>query len=353
MATKHRSVVYLKALMPLLSEEEQDWDTIEELFVHASTHINNSLAAFRGSLKQPDLPMTNLSDNKPITPKTAEAVFTCIYCLAVGPQSEGDKHQCDEGAMAAALKRRCVACGGFVKEGDEQTIDTHGELFHKDPLQCEPPLSDVITDEAKQLPDLTKKLPDYLCFYCGDGFHERGHFLNHLTITHGTEDPKIIAFHLSFLGESEPEGTPIVRTLLDDYYKEAVYTALNLGPELYLWRWLEGSFDWCSTKDMLVPFRDGERWYVMKEKFLPEMKYHCLFCACELACDDVDVTTEGDVICHSCEKPSCSTCQEPIENAVKGKKGKLLCEGCNEKKKQEKAASKAAKKSSSPEVTTH
>jgi hypothetical protein len=360
MATKHRSVVYLKALMPLLSEEEQDWDTIEELFVHASTHINNSLAAFRSSLKQPDLPLTTLSDNKPITPKAAEAVFACAYCFATGPVSEGDKHQCDEGAMALLLRdNRCEVCGGYVSGADLVPVLGGAEITvkHKDPALCELPAEGPITDEGLLLPDLTtpvhKKLPDYLCFYCGDGFHERGHFTNHLTTTHGTEEVTLISFQLSILGDVEPEGTPVIRTQMDDYTREQVYTALNLGPEKFLWRWSEGSFDWCSVPGWLVAFRDLGRWYVQTEKFIPGAKYACLLCACELGCDDVDVHPEGDVICHDCSKPSCSTCSEPILNAPKGKKGKLLCEGCNEKKKAEKAAAKLAKKTSAPEVTTH
>ena len=360
MADKHKSITHLKILILLMSEsaDDRDWDLIDEHLEHVKSYIGNDIAANRATLMQVDLPFGAGSVSVSFA-KPAETIFTCTYCQQTGPASEGDKHKCDASELAQLLRdNRCEVCGGYVSGADLVPVlgsDTI-TVKHKDPALCELPAEGPITDEALMLPDLSpKKLPAYLCFYCGDGFSEKGHFVNHLTTHHGTEEVKIISFWLSIAGVTEPEGTPTVRTQFDDYYKEAAYTALGLGPEKYLWRFAEGAFDLRIEKDMLVPLREGDRWYVMSEPFLVGAKYSCLICGCEFGCDDVEVSAEGDTLCHDCAKPSCAECAEPLTTKPLGKKGKLLCEGCNKKKKADKAAEKKAKKlqNQPEEVVTH
>jgi hypothetical protein len=65
---KHRSIVYLKVLIPLISEDDPDWGMIEEIFAHASAHLNNSLALWRETPKDLDLP-SHLTGKVSLPPK--------------------------------------------------------------------------------------------------------------------------------------------------------------------------------------------------------------------------------------------------------------------------------------------
>lgn len=341
--SKHRSVVYLKALMPLLGDDEPDWDTIEELFVHASVHINNSIAAFKGNLKQVVLPFTNLSDNKPATPKTAEAVFSCTFCGTFGPKSLGDGHTCDEGEMHLLLRdNRCEVCGGYVSGADLVPVvgaDWIG-VKHNDPALCELQADGPITDETKQLPALVKcnapncetpaemgkhylcdahTVHGFVCLNCGDTFLNRAMREAHLRQAHQVTSVSLeagsIQVALFIYGSYHT-----VDVFGGVYFLSELKKALRLPEESEVWAGLyDESFDNCMLSERLTEkatydltaFALIDGW-AGTQVIKGDKSYQCENCHDVFLGDEIAIVTELGPRCDDCKKKL----EEPQEEAA-------------------------------------